>query len=156
LPISSFFDINVIGLNYSYSFVFDEKKEVAIDLGLAVQDIKFGLIGNEGLGIIEATSGLTAPLPTLGLRGGYAFTDKWIGKAGAGVFSVDLAISDGEQLNGEVISAYASIQHKTFEHMHFGLSYAYFDVGVDFKESGLVSSMNYKYQGPVVSIVAVF
>jgi len=72
------------------------------------------------------------------------------------VFSVDLAISDEEQLNGEVINAYASIQHKTFAHLHFGLSYAYFDVGVDFKESGLVSSMNYKYQGPVVSIVAVF
>ena len=59
-------------------------------------------------------------------------------------------------MNGEVINAYASIQHKTFEHVHFGLSYAFFDVGVDFRESGLVSSLNYRYKGPVASVVAVF
>ena len=156
LPISSFFDINVIALNYSYSFIFDEKKELAVVLGLTVQDIKFGLVGNQGLGIVEVDSGLTAPLPAFGLRGGYAFTDKWIGKAGVGVFSLDLAISDEEQLNGEVINAYASIQHNTFEHVYFGLSYAYFDVGVDFSESGLVNSINYKYQGPLVTVTAAF
>jgi hypothetical protein len=156
LPISSFFDINVVALNYSYSMIFDEKKELAIGVGLSVQDIKFGLVGNAGAGIIESDSGLTAPLPTFGLRGGYAFTDKWIGRAGIGVFSLDLAISDEEQLNGEVVTAYASIQHKTFERIFFGLSYAYFDVGVDFSENGLVNSINYKYQGPVLTVTAAF
>lgn len=156
LPISSFFDFSVIALNYSYSFKFDEKKELAVVLGLSVADVKFGLVGNQGLGIIAADSGLTAPLPTFGLRGGYAFTDKWIGKAGVGVFSFDLAISDEDQLSGEVINAYASIQHNTFEHVHFGLSYAYFDVGIDFSESGLVSSINYEYQAPLVTVTAAF
>jgi hypothetical protein len=156
LPISSFFDINVTALNYSYSFVFDEKKEFALDLGLSVQDIQFGLVGNGGTGIIEVDSGLTAPLPTFGLRGAYAFTEKWIGKAGIGIFSLDLAISDEEQLSGEVINASASIQHNTFEHVNFGLSYAYFDVGVDFTENGLVNSINYQYQGPLVTVTATF
>jgi hypothetical protein len=156
LPISSFFDIGVTSLNYSYSLVFDAKKELALDLGLSVQDIKFGLIGNAGAGIIEVDSGLTAPLPTFGLRGGYAFTDKWIGKAGVGIFSLDLAISDEEQLNGEVINAYASIQHKTFEHVYLGLSYAYFDVGVDFSNNGLVNSIDYQYRGPVLTVTGAF
>lgn len=156
LPISSFFDVSVTAVNYSYSFIFDEKKELALDLGLSVQDIKFGLVGNQGLGIVEVDSGLTAPLPTFGLRGGYAFTDKWIGRAGIGVFSLDLAISDEEQLSGQVTSAYASIQHNTFEHVRFGLGYAYFDVGFDFEKKRLTNSIDYQYQGPMLSAMAAF
>ncbi len=80
LPIASFLDMSVINLTYSYSLVFDEKKELTFGAGLSIQDISFGLLGGVGLGLIEYASGLTAPLPTFNLRGRYAFTDKWIGQ----------------------------------------------------------------------------
>ena len=156
LPISSFFDMDVVSLNYSYSLIFDEKKELAFDVGLSIQDIKYGIIGNEALGIIAAESGITAPLPTFGLRGAYAFTDKWIGKFGVGVFSLDLALSDEDELSGEVIQANASIQHNTFKNVHFALSYNYFDVRFDFTTDRSTNSVGYKYQGPVISVAAVF
>jgi hypothetical protein len=156
LPVSSFFDMSVIDLKYSYSLVFDEKKELVIGVGLSIQDISFGLIGNGPLGIIEVESGLTAPLPTFDVRGRYAFTDKWIGKLGFGVFSLDLAISDEEELSGEVLVGVVSIQHNTFEHVYFGLSYNYFDVRVDWKENNLVNSVGYIYQGPMLSVTAAF
>lgn len=156
LPISSFFDMDVVSLNYSYSLIFDEKKELAFDVGLSIQDIKYGIIGNEALGIIAVESGITAPLPTFGLRGAYAFTDKWIGKLGIGVFSLDLALSDEDELSGEVIQANASIQHNTFKNVHFALSYNYFDVRFDFTTDRSTNSVGYKYQGPVISVAAVF
>ncbi len=156
LPISSFFDMTVTGIKYSYSFIFDEKKELAVGLGLSVQDLAFGLIGNAGLGIIEVKTGITAPLPTFDLRGAYAFTDKWIGNIGFGVFSFDLSFSDEEQLSGEVLFGHASIQHNTFEHVHFGLSYNYFDVKIDWTGSGLISSAGYIYQGPMLTVTAAF
>jgi len=156
LPISFFFDMKVSTFSYSYSLIFDERKELALSVGLSIQDLSFGLIGNAGLGIIETESGITAPLPTFGLNGGYAFTDKWIGKIGIGVFSFDLSLEDEDALSGEVLNGYASIQHNTFEHVHFGLSYNYFDVRVDWKESGLITSVGYKYHGPMLTVTAAF
>ena len=156
LPISSFFDMSVINLKYSYSLVFDEKKELALGVGLSIQDISFGLLGNEDLGIIQFESGVTAPVPTFDLLGRYAFTDKWIGQLGIGVFSFDLSISDEEELSGDVLNVYASIQHKTFEHVYFGLSYNYIEVEVDWSENSLASSIGYEYRGPMLTVTAEF
>jgi hypothetical protein len=156
LPISSFLDMSVTSLAYSYSIVFDEKKELALWAGLSVQDIEFGLIGEGNPDKIEVDAGLTAPLPAFGVNGGYAFTDKWIAKAGIGVFAFKLSLSDESELSGDVLNAFASIQHNTFEHVHFGLSYSYFDVNVDWDTDNLVKAVDYQYQGPMLSVIAVF
>ena len=156
LPIASFLDMSVFNLGYSYSLVFDEKKELAIGAGLSVQDISFGLLGDGPLGIIEFASGITAPLPTFDLRGRYAFTDKWIGQLGIGVFSFDLAIDDGEDLSGDIRTAYASIQHNTFEHVYFGLGYNFIDVNVDWSKNGLDTSVGYEYWGPMLTVTTAF
>ena len=156
LPISSFLDMSVISLSYGYSLVFDQNKELVVGVGLSVQDISFGLIGDAGQGIIEANSGITVPIPTFDIKGRYAFTDKWIGKLGIGVLSLDLAISNEEELSGEVFYGSVSIQHNTFEHVYFELGYSIFDVRFDWKENGLINSIGYEYKGPVLSVTAAF
>jgi hypothetical protein len=148
--------MSVVNLVYSYSLVFDEKKELTFGAGLSIQDISFGLLGGVGLGLIEYASGLTAPLPTFNLRGRYAFTDKWIGQLGVGLFSFDLAITDEEELSGDVRTAYASIQHNTFEHVYFGLGYNYIEVKVDWSKNGLVNSVGYEYWGPMLTVTTAF
>ena len=155
LPISSYFDTQVTSLGYSYSLLFDEKKELTLSAGLSVQDIQFGLSGNGGE-LLEIGTGLTAPLPSFGIAGGYAITDKWITRAGIGYFAFDLSISDSENLSGEIINARASIEHHTFENVRFALSYAYFDVGVDFTDLQRLSAVNYKYHGPTLGIAVSF
>ena len=156
LPIASFFDMSVVNLKYRYSLVFDEKKELAFGAGLSVQDISFGLLGEGPLGTIEFESGLTAPVPTIDFLGRYAFTDKWIGQLGIGVFSFDLALSDEEELSGEVLTVSASIEHHTFEHVYFGLSYSYIDVKVEWSEFSLGSSVGYEYWGPMLTVTTAF
>jgi hypothetical protein len=156
LPISSFMDMEITSLGYSYSLILDEKKELAIGVGLSVQDIKIGFVGNGEMGRLEADSGITAPVPTFGLNGGYAFTDKWVGRAGIAWLSLDLELSNENQLGGEVLNGYASIEHHTFEQVHFGLSYNYFDVRVDWNDGGLITSMGYVYQGPMLTVKAAF
>ena len=156
LPISSFFDMQIVSFDYNYSLILDERKELAVGIGLSVQDLAFGIIGNKDLGVIETDSSVTAPIPTFGIKGGYAFTDKWVGKMGFGFLSFDLALSAEKQLDGEVLNGYASIQHNTFEHVYFGLSYQYFDVRVNWDENGLHTSVGYEYQGPVISVMATF
>ena len=156
LPISSFIDMTITGIDYSYSLVFDERKELALGIGLSIQDISFGLIGNLNAGIVEVGSEVTAPVPTFLIKGGYAFTDKWLGKLGAGFLSFDLALDGGNQLAGDVFSGYLAIQHNTFEHVHFGLAYQLFDIQIEWNENGLNSAVKYEYQGPVLSVTAAF
>jgi len=156
LPISSYFDSQVFNVGYSYSLIFDEKKELALAAGLSIQDIQFGLIGTGNLGIVEEVSGLTAPLPAFGLSGGYAFTEKWNGRATLGLFYFDLAVSDEKDISGEIVNAAIAIHHKTFENVQFGLKYSFFDVHVDFVNSRRINSIDYEYHGPVLSFDFVF
>ena len=156
LPISSFLDMSVTSLAYSYSIIFDEKKELALLAGLSVQDIEFGLASTGNLAQIEVDAGLTAPLPAFGINGGYAFSDKWIAKAGVGVFAFSLSLSDESQLSGDLVNAFATIQHNTFENVHFALSYSYFDVDVDWDSDSRVKSIQYQYHGPMISVIVVF
>jgi hypothetical protein len=156
LPVSSFFDMDITSFSYSYSLIFDERKEIAFGVGLSVQDLSFGLIGNISPGLIEVNSGITAPLPTFNLNGSYAFTDKWIGKIGFGFLSFDLALTGEDQLSGEIFNGNALIQHNTFENVHFGLSYSYFDVRVDWLQNRLLTSVGYIYQGPALFVTAAF
>ena len=156
LPVSSFFDMDITSFSYSYSLIFDERKEIAFGVGLSVQDLSFGLIGNTDPGLIEVDSGITAPLPTFRLNGGYAFTDKLVGKVGFGFLSFDLALTGENELSGEIFNGYASIQHNTFEHVHFGLSYNYFDIRINWQQDRLLTSVGYEYQGPMLFVTAAF
>lgn len=156
LPVSSFMDMDVAMLGYSYSLVFDERREFAISAGLTLMDIRIGIVGNGNLGVVEAMTSLTAPLPTFGLTGGYAFTDKLYLRAGAGVFSFDLAWSDETDLRGQIAAATASIYHNTFENVRFGLAYSYYDVDVGWGNASGFNSLRYIYHGPTLSVAATF
>ena len=91
-----------------------------------------------------------------GISGGYAITDKWVTRAGLGYFAFDLALSDDQNLNGEIVHAKVSIEHQSFENVHFSFTYGYFDVEVDFTELGQLSAVSYKYHGPTLGIIAAF
>ena len=156
LPVSSFFDVDATYILYSYSLLFDEKKELAVSAGLSVQDFKFGIQGNPGQGIIEGESGLTAPLPAIGISGGYMFTDRLFLRANLGVFSFDIALSDEIELRGEIVNAMLGLYHQTFENVRFGISYDYFKVNADFGNATGFNSIDYNYYGPALIVTANF
>lgn len=156
LPISSFFDIDVISLGYSFSPVFDEKKELGLFAGLSVQDASFGLQGNAGQGIISSSSGLTAPLPAFGVGGGYAMTDRLSGRFWIGYFSFSLALSDENRLSGEINTANIGVFHRTFENLRFGLKYSYFSIDAEFGNSSGFNVVDYTYHGPSLAVEMIF
>lgn len=156
LPISSYLDTDVISLAYSYSLLFDEKKRLALSLGLSVQEVSMGLQGDSGLGVLTETSGVTAPLPTIGISGGYAFTDKLTFRGGIGVFAFQLSYDDDKELDGKTSTAIVGLFHRTFEHVQFGIAYNYFDVDVEFTDVGRLSELDYTYHGPLINVSAIF
>ena len=154
LPIQSFFDITANELSYSYSLLFDERKELAIGIGLSVQDLVLGLQGTasspEPGAIIDSRLDSTAPLPTLDVGFDYAFTDRWIFESRLGWLAVEADFGANEDLAGEIFNAKVGISWHAFEHVGFFAHYQVFDVDVDYREDNELFAVDYSYTGPVI------
>ncbi len=153
LPLQVFFDVEIFNLGYSYSILFDEKKDWSVGLALSFQDIGVGMEGTvagQPLEVSESDSVL-APLPTFTTRFAYALTPKWILDASAGYFTLGIDFGDGE-LDGEIISTNVGVRWKPVDYLSFSLAYQYFDVDVDIDGSRLNWAIDYQYDGPALSV----
>ena len=151
LPLQAFLDIEVFNLGYSYSVLFDEKKELAFGLALSFQDIGIGLRGTVAGQPLEfgETESVLAPLPTFTARFAYAITPKWIVSTNIGYFTIDLG-SAGDELSGDVIAGNVGVNWQLLQHFNLGLLYQWFDVDVKTERKQRQSSIEYTYNGPVL------
>jgi len=163
VPIQAFFDTEVYALNYSYALVADPVKEFSLNFGLSIQDISTGLRGTLADGdnnVVDEKVGVTAPLPSLGIGGSWAFTDsrKWILNYRVGVFAIglDLDAEANEEIEGRLIDGGVRVFHKTFKYVGFGAGLDYFRVKVDYKKRDLDSNFDYSYFGPSIFIASYF
>ena len=156
LPIQSFFDITAHEVAYSYSLLFDQKKNLSVGIGLSLQDLKLGIQGTESAPnpgeIINSTLDSTAPLPTLNVSFNYAFSDKWLFQSRLGWLAVELDFGADEDLSGEIINANAGIMWKAFRNVGFFAQYQLFDVDVDYFDRGVLFALDYDYKGPVLGV----
>ena len=151
LPVSAFLDIEVFNLGYSYSILFDEKKELAVGLALSFQDLTAGLQGTvagQPLEVSESSSVL-APLPTFTGRFAYAITPKWIVDTNIGYFTIEVD-SGGDELSGDIIAGNAGVRWQLLKHFHLGLLYQFFVVDVNTKNETKQLAVEYDYFGPVL------
>ncbi|MCZ6617442.1 MAG: hypothetical protein O7E57_04860 [Gammaproteobacteria bacterium] len=151
LPLHVFLDIEVFNLGYSYSILFDEKKELAVGFALSFQDLTAGLQGTgvlAGLDVSESSSVL-APLPTFTGRFAYAITPKWIVDTNIGYFTIEVD-SGGDELSGDIIAGNAGVRWQLLKHFHLGLLYQFFVVNVNTKGETKQLAVDYDYFGPVL------
>jgi len=156
LPLSSFFNVDVYSLGYSYSLIHDEKKELAFNVGLQFQDIEMGISGNLGPGFIREDADVVAPLPTFGGTFDYAISDKWIFTSLVGVFALEIDFGDDSKFSGEILQINTGVAYKAFKNVAFALQYNYFRVDVDVDDSDWMGSLKYEYRGPVLAVAVYF
>lgn len=160
LPIQSFFDITAHEFAYSYSLLFDEKKNLYVGVGLSLQDLELGIQGTESSPnpgeTINSTLDSTAPLPTLNVGFDYAFTDNWIFESRLGWLAVELDFAADEDLSGQIINANAGVRWQAFKNVSFFAHYQLFDVDVDYKVDFVLFALDYDYKGPVLGVSANF
>ncbi len=160
LPIQSFFDISANELSYSFSLLFDERKDLYLGLGLSVQDLALGIRGtasspNPGE-IVNSRLSTTAPLPTLNAGFNYAFSEKWMFVSQLGWLAVEADLGTDEELDGQIINANIGIEWLAFKHAGFFAKYQVFDVDVDVSDSDSIFAVNYDYRGPLVGVNLTF
>jgi len=156
LPLSSFFDVDVYSLSYAYSLIHDEKKELAFNIGLQIQDIETGISGNLGPSIIREDADVVAPLPTFGGSFDYAFNEKWVFTSLLRVFAIELDLGDDSEFVGEIVQLNAGVMYKAFKNVGLALQYNYFRVDVDVEDPDWMGFLKYEYRGPVLAVVVYF
>lgn len=160
LPIQSFFDITAHELAYSYSVLFDGKKNLYIGAGLSVQNLALGIQGTESSPnpgqIINSTLDSVAPLPTINAGFTYALSDKWLFQTRLGWLAVQFDTVADEKLSGHVVNANAGLTWRALEHVGIFAHYQLFDLDVDYDVGGARFAVDYAYRGPVLGVTVSF
>ena len=115
--ITSLFNFDIYKLKYEYSFVFDNRADLNLGLGLYVMPIEFGLSAViNGVFRGDVKEDITAPLPVVGLGFDFAITPKWIIRQ-----QVDLFYLEYGDFAGGIQSINFALEWLTWKHVGFGL-----------------------------------
>jgi len=124
-------DLSAARFNYGYSFILDEKKEFGIQLGLHLLQVDFGVDVDPALPgdpefDINLGDEISAPLPNVGLFGGWAFTNRLALQTRFQYFYIDI-----DDITGQLFQGDLGLQFHLFK---------YFDLGLDFRIFGVYGS----------------
>jgi len=142
--VNSFLDFQIWKAAYNYSFLQDDRVNLAAGIGVFVMPIKFGV---NAAGIGDTQEDITAPLPVIGLRADFALTKKWFLRATTDLFY--LKIGD---FKGAIWDSSTAVEYKPWKNFGLGLAVNGFKVeveanGSDYPNVDFVGNINFNYTG---------
>ena len=113
--VESRYDMDIFLLNYSYSFIQDERLDFAGMAGLYLMPISFDL---KVSGVVEdqGSQSFTAPLPALGLRIDILIAPKWYFRGSAQLFYIEY-----ESYTGSLTSTRTAVEYNPWKHVGLGI-----------------------------------
>ncbi|MDX2486540.1 MAG: hypothetical protein QNL03_03475 [Gammaproteobacteria bacterium] len=131
-------------LGYAYSFYHSSKVELSITAGLNITTYDFEF--SDATGAKASSAGVTAPLPMLGLRMGYAITPKWSVNYVAESFFIDFE----DKLRGALINYELNTEYKLFKHFAIGAGFARIGSSLEVNADDWKGSVSDSYRGYTV------
>jgi hypothetical protein len=113
--IESHFNLDIIQAAYSYSFIQDDRLDLAAVGGFYIMPINFGLTATR-VTTAEKNLKFTAPLPVVGLRLDVALTPKWYLRTGSQFFYVEYG-----SFTGKLTELRAAVEFLPVKHFGVGL-----------------------------------
>ena len=140
LLVNADLDLAVYKLAYTWSFMRREDWYLGASLGVYVMDTGMSIRADSGGQF--SSRGTTAPLPVLGLRGQYDFSEKWTFRGSAEFFALDYG-----DYSGDLYDLYAGVDYQFSTHVAVGLGInsVRMDVGVD--KPNFDGDLNWEYTG---------
>jgi hypothetical protein len=113
--VSSKYNMDIFQLNYSYSFIQDDRLDLAGVAGLFIMPISLGL---DVTGLIDgqADQSFTAPLPALGLRLDILIAPKWYFRGNTQLFYIQY-----EEYKGSLLNTRTALEYNPWKHVGLGL-----------------------------------
>ena len=119
--VTGYFDTTFLEFGYDYWLVTKERTALSIGLSLAWTTLEAGL-GVEGVEeSLGADLSSDVPVPTLGLKLRQHLVHRLILNAGLGY----MTLSPLPDYKGDVWRTYLGLEHRTWDHVGFGLKYSY-------------------------------
>ncbi|HKQ24849.1 MAG TPA: hypothetical protein VJT81_10450 [Burkholderiales bacterium] len=110
--VDSVYDMAFYNVRYSYSFLQDDRVDLAGTVGLHVTDLGLAV---SATGIGTAGDAVTAPLPLIGVRLDVALTEKWYMRSSLELMYVELNDSKG-QISDMLLAA----EYRAWKNFAFG------------------------------------
>jgi len=132
--------LTITKLDYTFAFLTRENWFVGFNAGLYV--------ARTGLSLSEPThgtfdsEGLTAPLPVIGFRGDYAFSDKWTLRGNFQWFGITV-----DNFSGHLTDTYAGVDRSFGKRFAVGIAYDTVKMNVEATKTSLKGSLDWAYDG---------
>jgi hypothetical protein len=138
--LSTELDLTIYKAAYTYNMLRREKYKLGVTGGLYVADIALhlNLLENDE----EERGDVTAPLPVLGLRGEYFFSDRWRASASAEWFGLRI-----DEYEGTLRDFLIGIDYRIGKHAALGLGYNDVKMDIDATEGDLRADLVWNYSG---------
>lgn len=125
--ISTEFDVQVFRTEYSYSFIHDERVDMAAAFGLYVMPLGVDFTA-QGIGSASESFDITAPLPMTGLRMDVLLTPKVYLRSHMNFFYLEF-----DDYKGAMFDTVVAFEWVPLRHVGIGLGYNAFDLGLSVK-----------------------
>lgn len=148
--IRSYFNTNIYKLMYGYSILLNPKYELGLMIGAHVLAVETG-ISSTGQEIYRDDFEFTAPLPDLGIWGGYAFNEKW---AFTGNFSYLGAKVDN--VKGNIVTYNFQVAYQVIPNLELGAGFTGVNFEVNVTKPRFEGDIRWGYSGPSLTIAYSF
>ena len=151
--VNSFFNTAIYQLSYGYSIISKPKFEAGLEIGTHLVSVKTGISQNGSGGTISKSSDfdIIAPLPDLGIWGGYTFTNRFALKTDVDYFS--LTIGD---ISGSIFAYNIGFTYKLIDKLDLSLGFIGLNFKVDAIKEDTNAHMKWSYNGPNLGITFSF
>lgn len=149
--VSSFFNTSIYQISYGYAVLSQPKYEAGFMIGTHLVGAKTGIaLNGANAGVSKNDDfGFTAPLPDLGIWGGYAFTDRLAANLEADYLS--LTVGD---VSGSIFAYNIIFTYKLVKQLDVSLGYTGLNCTVDVVKEKVNGHFKWGYNGP--SLAATF
>ena len=138
-------DLSIYKLAYGYDFMRREDRYATATIGLYTADLGLSLVNLDNQ---EFEAGdVTAPLPVIGVRGGYAPSDRWTFYGSAEYFAASF-----EDIDGSIIDVSVGVDYWMTERFAFSLGYNYVKLEADARDDDdIAAELVWDYSGAILA-----
>jgi hypothetical protein len=133
-------DLAIYKLAYTWSFMRRDSGYLGLTAGLYTADIGTS-ISAESIGR-SSSGGVTAPLPVLGLRGQYDFSERWSLRASAEIFAIEYGY-----FSGSLYDVFTSVDYQITDHVALGAGINVVNINVGVSKPNLDGDLDWRYDG---------
>ncbi|UYQ95849.1 hypothetical protein MKQ68_12135 [Chitinophaga horti] len=149
----SYFDTDIFRASYGYAILQGLSYEAGIMVGAHVIKSQMGIaVTGAGAGVdVKDDFDVTAPLPNAGIWAGYAITGRL---AVTGDISyMSLSVND---LHGRILTGGVQVKLGIFSGLSATAGYSMMHLNLDGQRDGLLGDVDWKYNGPSISLSYAF